>query len=295
MFENVYALGSNPNIKLSDPSNSTIVNFNSNSMDKKSISGIMRSYGVSDIIKNTYYSGISSQQPPEYRMYFEEFGTVMREVAYFDIKYDRAYPALYAKLAPTANDIKAYGVSGFYSGSYGAEFLIFNNMDKTINLDDTTGNYLRIYGVSFTQSTTRSLTVDEYLEKVGNLSDPVTQNGKILRNPLVYKEVYDKIRQSRMRYGNSDFAIASPFIQTTDAAEGLLDWMIKKTIVPKKVVGISTFGTSNIQLGDIVTINYKNTEGVYVVGDPEKKYVVYNIEYSKAVDGNSTTVYLVEV
>lgn len=295
MFENIYALGSNPNTKLSDPSNSTIVNFNSSALEKKSISGIMRSYGVSDIIKNTYYSGISSQQPPEYRMYFEEFGTIMREVAYFDIKYDRAYPALYAKLAPTANDIKAYGVSGFYSGSYGAEFLIFNNMDKTVNLDDTTGNYLRIYGVSFTQSTTRTLTVDEYLEKVGNLSDPVIENGKILRNPLVYKEVYDKIRQSRMRYGNSDFAIASPFIQTTDAAEGLLDWMIKKTIVPKKVVGISTFGTSNIQLGDIVTINYKNTEGVYVVGDPEKKYVVYNIEYSKAVDGNSTTAYLVEV
>ena len=73
-------------------------------------------------------------------MYFEEFGTILRECAYFNIKYDRAYPALYAKMMKTLNRVKGYSVSGFYAGSYGADFLIFNCTDFNLNLDDTSGN-----------------------------------------------------------------------------------------------------------------------------------------------------------
>jgi hypothetical protein len=65
------------------------------------------------MVKSTYLIwAISSQQPPKYNMYFEEFGSIMRECAYFDIKYDRAYPALYAQLSPTFNRIK--GIHNFW-------------------------------------------------------------------------------------------------------------------------------------------------------------------------------------
>jgi len=295
MFENVYALGRNKTENLFYPPTAPIIQSGFGDLNKRNTSEVIKRYGMSDIIKNTYCSGISSQEPPKFNMYFEEFGTIMREVAYFNVKYDRAYPALYAKLAPVINDVKAYNVSGFYAGAYGAEFLIFNNMDKTINLDDTTGNYLRIYGIAFTQDTTRSLTIDEYLEKVGNLADPKIEDGTVLYNPLVYKEIYDQVKQSRLRYGNVDFAIQSTFIQTSAAAEEMLDWIIKKTYQPKKAVGIEVFGTSNVQLGDIATINYRNSDGKYVLGDPETRYIVYNIEYSKSSDSKSMTVYLVEV
>ena len=93
-------------------------------------------------------------------MYFEEFGTILREVAHFNIEYDRAYPALYAKLAPTMNRIKTYSSSGFYAGAYAADFLIFNCLDKNINLDPTSGNFLRVQGITFTQNTTKTLTVE---------------------------------------------------------------------------------------------------------------------------------------
>jgi hypothetical protein len=295
MFENVYAVGRNSSNRLIYPSNAPIIEAGFGNLYNQTTSDIVRRYGISDIIKNTYYSGISTEEPPQYNLYFEEFGTIMREVAYFDIKYDRAFPALYAKLAPAANDIKAYNVSGFYAGSYGAEFLIFNNLDKTINLDDTTGNYLRIIGVAFTQNTTRSLRIDEYLDRVSNLSDPAIEDGTILRNPFVYKEISDILRQSRLRYGNVEFTLESPFIQNTGTAEEILDWIIKKTYKPKTVVGVSLFGTTTLQLGDIVNINYRNSDGVYVLGGPEKRYVVYNIEYSKANSEKTMTAYLVEV
>ncbi len=295
MFENIYAIGRNPGNKLVYPSNAPIIEAGFGNLYDTKTSEVVRRYGMSDVIKNTYASGISAQEPPQYNMYFEEFGTIMREVAYFNIKYDRAFPALYAKLAPTINDIKAYNVSGFYAGAYGAEFLIFNNLDKTVNLDDTTGNYLRIFGIAFTQNTTRSLRIDEYLEKVGNLSDPIIENGTVLYNPFIYREIYDKLKQSRIRYGNVEFTLESPFIQTSAAAEDILDWIIKKTYVPKKTVGISVFGTTTLQLGDLVNINYRNSDGIYVLDGPEKRYVVYNIEYSKSESDKSMTAYLVEV
>ena len=293
MFENVFALGKNYNQKLFYSETASILKDNFS--EDKTTADIIRRYGISDIVKNAYYSGISSQEPPKYNLYFEEFGTIMREVAYFNVKYNNAYPALIAKLAPTINDIKTYNVSGFYAGAYGAEFLIFNNMDKTINVDDTTGNMLRIYGISFTQNTTRTLRIDEYLDKVGNLADPEIKDGNVINNPFVYKEILDNLKYSRLRYGNIEFSLESPFIQSTSTAEEMLDWIIKKTYSPKKVIGLQAFGASTAQLGDLCTINYKNTDGIYTIGSPQTRYVVYNIEYSKNQSDVSTTIYLVEV
>ena len=144
MFENIYALANNytqnTQFALDTPVNSIFdeeINANES----------FRKYAMSGVIQSTYLSGLSATQSPKYSMYFEEFGTIMRECAYFNIKYDKAYPALYAKIAPTINGVKGYSVSGFMSGSYGADFLIFNCIDKNLNLDDTTGNYLRILGL----------------------------------------------------------------------------------------------------------------------------------------------------
>jgi len=295
MFENVFAIGRNYNDKLFYPEVASIIKDGFDNYSSQTTSDIIRRYGTSDIVKEAYYSGISAQEPPKYNMYFEEFGTIMREVDYFNVKYDRSYPALLAKIAPTINDIKTYNISGFYAGAYRAEFLVFNNMDKTINVDDTSGNALRIYGVSFTQDTTRSLRIDEYLEKVGDFSDPEIQDGVVLRNPFTYKEIYDKVKHSRLRYGNVEFILDSPFIQSTSAAESILDWIIKKTYIPKRAIGIRVFGSPNLQLGDVCSVNHKNSEGIYVLGSPEDRYVVYNIEYSKIGPDTSMTVYLVEV
>jgi len=56
-----------------------------------------RKYAMSGLIQNTYLSGIGSSEPPKYNIYFEEFGSIMREVAEFSFKYDKAFPALTSK------------------------------------------------------------------------------------------------------------------------------------------------------------------------------------------------------
>jgi hypothetical protein len=309
MFENVYALSTN----YSQNTVSTISEIipktfgqtqESETFNKKTnlfgdnvinVNESFRKYAMSGVIQSTYLSGISSQQPPKYNIYFEEFGSIMRECAYFDIKYDRAYPALYAELSPTFNKIKAYTTSGFYADSYGAEFLIFNSTDTALNLDETTGNYLRIQGITFTQDTTHELTVDNYFKKKSNFANPELEGSSLIVSPLVEKQKFDNIKLSRMIYGNNEFTLESPYIQTQDDAENLMGWLIDKLMEPKKSIGIKMFATPIIQLGDIVNIQYKDSNNVNLVTSENSKFVVYNIEYTRKANGPDMTIYLAEV
>jgi hypothetical protein len=293
MFENVYALSESYSQNTVATAVDTIATaFGDEAID---INESFRKYAMSGVVQSTYLTGLSAQQPPKYNMYFDEFGTIMRECAYFNVKYDRAYPALYAQLSPTFNRIKGYTTSGFYADSYGAEFLIFNATDKALVLDDTSGNYLRIQGITFTQDTTHELTVDEYFNKRSSLSDPEMQGTTLLTSPYVEAEKYNQIKQSRMIYGNTEFSIDAPYIQTQDSANSLMSWIIEKLMVPKRSVGVNIFSIPTLQLGDIVTINYKEADNVDIVAPSSTRFVVYNIEYSRTLEGPNMTVYLSEV
>jgi hypothetical protein len=293
MFENIYALSENYSQNTVFTVGETLASALSEG--KINANESFRKYAMSGIVQATHLSGISAQQPPEYGLYFEEFGSIMRECAYFDVRYDRAYPALYAQLSPTFNRIKGYTTSGFLADSYGAEFLIFNATDTALSLDETTGNYLRIQGVTFTQDTTHELTVDEYFKKRGNLSDPEFQGSSLVFSPLVEKAKYDEIRQSRMIYGKNEFSIDSIYIQTDDDAQALMGWIINKIMHPKKSIGVNLFSIPTLQLGDIVTVDYKDSSGLDLVASDSSRFVVYNIDYFRNNSGPNMTVYLSEV
>jgi hypothetical protein len=293
MFENVFALAENY-------SQNTVFSVGRPlaqvfGADQINANESFRKYAMSGIIQSTYLSGISSQQPPKYNMYFEEFGSIMRECSYFDIRYDRAYPALIAQLSPTFNRIKGYTTSGFYADSYGAEFMIFNSTDKALVLDETSGNYLRIQGVTFTNDTTHELTVDDYFKKRSNFSDPELKGSTLLVSPLVENAKYDNIKQSRMIYGKNEFSIDSLYIQTDDDAQSLMGWIVNKLMVPKKAVGADIFSIPTLQLGDIVTINYKDSNGLDLITLNTVRFVVYNIEYSRDNSGPSMKIFMSEV
>jgi len=293
MFENLYALSENYSQNTVFTVNETLGQVFGDSQVNATES--FRKYAMSGVVQSTYLSGISAQQPPKYNLYFEEFGSIMRECAYFDIKYDRAYPALYAKLSPTFNNIKGYTTSGFYADSYGAEFLIFNATDKSLNLDETTGNFLRIQGITFTQDTTHELTIDEFFKKRSNLSDPELVGNTLTYSPLLEKSRYDEIKLSRLTYGKNEFSIDSPYIQTQDDAEQMIKWIINKVMVPKKSIGVNIFSIPTLQLGDIVTVDYKDNDGLNLVTSNLSRFVIYNIEYSRSLEGPSMTIYLSEV
>jgi hypothetical protein len=292
MFENVYALcnnySQNTSFSLGAPVNSV---FGDTEIDANES---FRKYAISGLIQNTYLSGIGSSEPPKYDIYFEEFGSIMREAAVFNFKYDKAYPALTAKISPTFNKIKGYVISGFRAGSYGAEFLIFNATDTALSLDETSGNYLRIQGITFTQQSDNNLTVDEYFNKNSLESNPQFIADRLISNPFKFKQDYQDIKLSRMTYGKKDFAIDTPYIQSADEASSLMKWMVEKTTKPRKSLGVKIFAIPTIQLGDIVSVDYKEND-INMASNPENRFVVYNIDFSRSSDGPEMTLFLSEV
>ena len=292
MFENIYALTQNYSqntvYSLDLPINNIYGDTEINTNEA------FRKYAMSGVIQGTYLSGIDSAQPPAYKMYFDEFGTIMREAAYFNVRYDKAYPALYAKLSPTFNKIKGYTVSGFRAGSYGAEFLIFNATDKALSLDSGSGNYLRIQGVTFTQESQNDFTVDQYFAKNSDFSNPQFKGTTLVSSPFKVDKQYEDIKISRLTYGKKDFSLNAPYIQTYDDAQNLMSWIINKVSKPRKSIGVRIFAMPTLQLGDIVNINYSD-DGTNIVASPDTRFVVYNIQYEKSSNGPSMTVYLSEV
>lgn len=293
MFENIYAITNNYSQNTSYALDTPISSiFAEGGID---MNESLRRYSLSGVVQSSYLSGISPSDPPKYNIYFEEFGTIMREAYYFNIRYDKAYPALYAKLSPTFNKVKGYTTSGFLASSYGAEFMVFNATDTALSLDETSGNYLRIQGVTFTQESSHDLTVDEYFDKTSDYSNPEFVGQQLVNYPTRAKQDYTDIKVSRLTHGRKEFTLDAPYIQSHDEAENMLGWMISKVMKPRRSIGAKVFGMPVLQLGDIVNINYRDEDGVDQVTDSSTRYVVYQIDYSATVDGPEMTVFLSEV
>ena len=87
----------------------------------------------------------------------------------------------------------------------------------------------------------------------------------------------------------------TPYIQSKDDAEALLGWIVNKTIDPKNAIGLDIFATPTIQLGDIVSIYYKNSNDEDIIASESKRFVVYNIEYARSAQGPTMKLYCYEV
>ena len=253
----------------------------------------MTRFTLSGVVQNAYLNGIGTSTAPEMTMFYDEFGTIMRECAYFNIKFDKAFPALRARMSPTFNNTQGYFVSGFTHHAYGAEFLVFNATDKALNLDETSGNYLRIQGVAFTQTNQRKLTVDDYFNEVGSTSDVYTSSMNLLRDPSVAQESYRDIRIDRRKRGKQEFTLQTEYIQRQDDAENMMGWLASELTKQRMLIGVNVFPYPIIQLGDCVQIDYTDANGIDFA--PNKRFVVYNIEYTKGGEGMEQKVYLAEV
>ena len=75
----------------------------------------------------------------------------------------------------------------------------------------------------------------------------------------------------------------------------MIKWIINKIMIPKKSIGVNIFSIPTLQLGDIVTVDYKDNNGLDLVTSNLSRFVIYNIEYSRSLEGPSMTIYLSEV
>lgn len=292
MFENVYALAHN----YSDNSSLKLSPVIASAFGKTSINvnESFSKYAISGLVQSTYLSGVGPSQPPKYNMYYEEFGTIMREAAYFNVKYDKAFPALYSRITPPLSKLKSYATSSYYGGAYDAEFLVFNTTDTVLLLDGSTGSSLEIQGIAFTQDSANELTVDEFFSKKSDFSNPELSGGLIVSSPTLFTKKYQEIKNTRITYGRKEFNLESPYIQSRDAADKLMLWLSEKVMKPRKSLGVKIFASPLIQLGDILRVSYIDDD-IVQTGFSSGRFVVYQIDYSRDSNGPSMDVYLSEV
>jgi hypothetical protein len=151
-----------------------------------------------------------------------------------------------------------------------------------------------IQGITFTQNISNVLTVDDYFRELSNFSDPVISNNNLIVSPGRSEKIYDSIRNSRAIYGNKSFSINSVYIQNEDSAKDIMKWVLDKTIRPRKIFEIDTFGTQHVQLGDVVKINFDLPEGVKLV-DEDKRFIVISTNYNRSSSEVKTQLRLMEV
>jgi hypothetical protein len=293
MFEHVYAVS--PNATLNNTNTLAIdkaINnlANGTKTEAGTTSTNINKYGLPEEILSSYLSNIK-QVGPSNDIFYDEFGTILRECAYFNIRYDKAYPALLAKVADNYNPLLGYYVSNFTPTPYGAEFMVFNRTDAPLVMDSSNGNYLRINGVTFTAESNEELTVDEYFDSISDYSQYSSSN--LPRNTSDVRNDLTLIKNSRTTYGKKEFAIEAPYIQDRDTAYEMMGWMIQKIKKQKLAVSLELFAMPIIQLGDIVQIDYQSNNNRDIPSST--RFVVYCINHSVNEGDISQTVYLSEV
>lgn len=279
MFEHFYAVGAKAGYPQPTAGGASVLG-NQNRFD------LVRRSGAAGVLQSSFLSGVGDSSG--YKVFYDEFGTIFREAAYMNIKYDQAFPAIIAQIAPTPAGFKGYTVSGFQPTAYGAEFMVFNCTDNLLALSDETGNYLRILGVTFTQNATHTVTIDELLERKSNVANLVD-----VSNVTENTNLYNRLRISRMRHGDKKVTLQSDFIQSSTTAESMLSWIMEKVSRPRKNIGVSIFPMPILQLGDLVSYDYAIGEND-VIAPAHKQFVVYNITYEKDAGGSTMTVYTTE-
>ena len=66
--------------------------------------------------------------------------------------------------------------------------------------------------------------------------------------------------------------------------------------IDKSAIKVTQYNyPKTIQLGDVVTINYKDSNNLDLVTSNTSRFVVYNIEYTRKINGPDMTLYLAEV
>lgn len=286
MFNNVYAIKTLKKKPAASEVKASSEIFNGDKTSNLSYS----QYSVNSLVRTGFLSSLSPSEIPENSIYYEEFGTIMRECAYLNVKFDKAYPALRSKIAPQPAALAQYLIAGYNSTPYRAEFLVFNTSDFALGLGngDSIDTTLNIVGVAYTEEIARELTVDGFYTNRSNFSSNSDYTSQ------VYKNTYTDIKNNRVTYGNKAFAIDSPYIQSEDTAKELMEYIITRISKPRKAVAVEIFGMPIIQLGDLVKFSY-DTNKTLPNTVTDNNFVVYAIEHQTAETGPSTIIYLSEV
>ena len=250
--------------------------------------------------------------PSKGSIYFEEFGTMAREAKHIRAQFD-LFPVAISQVAKRPVFDRTYTVSGYYANPFFADFMLWSQADRLMDLASSGGeSNLSLLGLPFQDNEPTSITIDDYL--TGNYEGAATNvaydiNTDFRKNLLA-------IRAS----GATDrIAFDSQYIQNRDYALKMLKWLKGFMGVERTELEVKAFGIPHIQLGDIVRVEYDiplydekkvpaNPKGSNITPlepsfiqktvpfiDQNKLFMVQSISIDRNEDGPDYTLRLIEI
>jgi hypothetical protein len=170
----------------------------------------------------------------------------VREVRYFDIKYDKA-PAFNVQnpfvSAIQYEDTPLVEIHSFTPTAYGAELIFV----ASTNVDS--GSFVYLQGTS-------PLTGVQQLTSVAGTPIITTEQSSQVKSQST------NLASDIRKYGLKEIVIDNPYISSSDHAKKLADFMISKMADPVPVLTINTMAMPKVQLGDKIRIVNLETLGI---------------------------------
>lgn len=172
--------------------------------------------------------------------------TKVREVRYFDIKYDKA-PAFNVQnpfiTAIQYEDTPLVEIHSFISNAYSAELIVA----ASTNIDS--GNFVYLQG-------TNPLTGSQQLASVAGTPIITTEQSSQVKSQS------SSLASDIRKYGLKEIVIDNPYISSSAHAKKLADFLISKMADPIPVLTINAMAMPKLQLGDRIRIVNLETLGI---------------------------------
>lgn len=167
----------------------------------------------------TYIANNDNKDLTDTGKYYDEFGTVARELYRTNIKFSSrpSIPNAWATGVSNTTKIVSSTISNF-----DGEVFVLNNSSTNISLADGDANSLFVYG-----STVGSSGELEYS------TNP--QSEYIYKEPLTY---------------------SSTWLQNESDVQSLANWIKSKVVNKAKIINMKVFGNPLVSVGDIITVKY---------------------------------------
>jgi hypothetical protein len=240
-------------------------------------------------------------------IFFEEFGTIAREVKNVVAKFD-VYPVLLSAIAKRPIFDRTFSISGYYADPFEANFMLWSQADRLINLGEAETT-LSIIGLPFADNPEQTLTVDDFLtgEYEGAPTNISYDSGNEFRKQLIAARAAGKTEKINFE---------SLFIQNREFALKMMRWLTGFMGKEMVTLDIEAFGVPHLQIGDIVTVDYDIpylTEEVVPMADVNtpldplfvqktipfidngKRFMIQSISVDRDIDGPNYQLRLVEM
>ena len=166
-----------------------------------------------------YNSNYAEDETYKTKNVIEEFGSVVREIAYVKTKFN-SRPAFPIRWSTGQN--KYAKVIGQKVSSFGGEAYVLNNTSTTIPLSDGAGAAFYVFGNDLGQSGTLEYTIDDTSEYSH-------------KEPIIFD---------------------STWLQNEDDVKKLAAWIKDKVVNKGKLLNLNIFANPLLNVGDIISVKY---------------------------------------